>query len=127
MRKYILFLATIYSFNSFSITISGTYSAGKIPTSFSAYSASCNGAATPLNITLPAGCWQVTGIDIVYQMTGTGSGWMSEQQSRVKSDLCLHSIKLNSCCFKILIFTSSNTIITILICCWVSISTNQYA
>ena len=84
MRQYILFLAVIYSFNSFSLTISGTYSAGIIPTTYNTYSSSCNGAATPLNITLPDGCWQVTGIDIVYQMTGTGSGWMSEQQSRVK-------------------------------------------
>ena len=84
MRQYILFLAVIYSFNSFSLTISGTYSAGIIPTTHNTYSSSCNGEATPLNITLPAGCWQVTGIDIVYQMTGTNDGWMSEQRSRVK-------------------------------------------
>ena len=90
MRKIHLFLFVIFcitfSFISHSLTISGTYSAGIIPTAYNAYSSSCNGAATPLNITLPAGCWQVTGITIVYQMTGTlpGDGYMSEQRSQVK-------------------------------------------
>ncbi|MGB0881711.1 MAG: BNR-repeat neuraminidase N-terminal domain-containing protein [Vicingaceae bacterium] len=64
-------------------TISGTYSAGDIPTD-NAFNATCNGAATPLNINLPAGGpWMVTGIDVAYNMTAQGGAWMSEQRSQI--------------------------------------------
>ncbi len=66
-------------------TVSATYTAGNIPTSFGDYNASCNGPNTTLTITLPGGTgvhW-VTGIDIEYEMTASNGSWMSDQASQI--------------------------------------------
>ncbi len=62
-------------------SVTATYTAGDIPTNYSSYSASCNGAATPLLVTLPGGTWEVTAVDVAYYMTAQNWGYMSEQRS----------------------------------------------
>ena len=71
---------------SFGLVVTGTYSVGDIPTNNGGYDATCNGAATPLSISLPAGGpWIVTSVDVEYDITSpnAGGGWMSEQRSRL--------------------------------------------
>ncbi|MCD4696631.1 MAG: hypothetical protein K8S16_10375, partial [Bacteroidales bacterium] len=63
--------------------VSSTYTAGDIPTNYGSYSATCNGTATPLTVTLPIGSWVVTSVDVVYDITALGSAWKSEQRSRL--------------------------------------------
>lgn len=86
-RPYILFLLLCFLIATYSInaqSISATYNAGDIPTSFNSFDPSCNGPSTTLTLTLPAGDnYTVTGIDVAYQMTALGSGFMSHQRSAV--------------------------------------------
>ncbi|HLF67620.1 MAG TPA: FG-GAP repeat protein, partial [Gammaproteobacteria bacterium] len=66
-------------------SVSATYTAGDIPTSFNAFDASCNGNNIILQLTMPAGdAYPVTGIDISYSMTALGSGQMDHQRSQIK-------------------------------------------
>lgn len=66
-------------------SITATYTAGLIPTSFDQYDESCNGASATLSLTLPAGeTYNITSVDITYSMTGFGSGWKSHQRSKLK-------------------------------------------
>ncbi len=68
----------------FGATVSGTYTAGDIPTNNSSYSSTCNGPVTTLTINLPAGGpYIVSGVDVSYDMTAAGGAWMSEQQSQI--------------------------------------------
>jgi len=86
MKGYIIIVLLCVSSLSYSLTVSNTYTAGDIPTSFGGYDPGCNGVATPLNVVLPAGGpWVVTSVDVSYNMTSTtaGGGWMSEQRSRL--------------------------------------------
>lgn len=65
-------------------TISVTYSLGDIPTSRDNFQTTCNGPGTTIGIILPVGGpWQVTGVDIAYDMTAQNGGKMSEQRSQV--------------------------------------------
>jgi hypothetical protein len=82
--KFSLFLALIFGF-SFSLTaqsVSATYSAGNIPSNDGSFSSACNGAATPLTVTIPAGAL-VTGVDVSYTVSTQGGAWTSEQRSRL--------------------------------------------
>lgn len=84
MKNYLL-LASILILNAFAFSQSATntYTVANIPVSFGAYSATCNGAATPLTVTIPAGA-NVTSINVSYAMTAQGGAWLSEQNSRVR-------------------------------------------
>jgi hypothetical protein len=65
-------------------SLTGTYSAGVIPTGSDAYDPLCNGPSTTISITLPAGGpYTVTGVNTAYSMTAQGGAWMSEQQSQL--------------------------------------------
>lgn len=66
-------------------SVSATYTAADIPTSFNAFSPPCNGSSIQLQIALPAGeSYPVTGINIAYSMTALGVGQMAHQRSQVK-------------------------------------------
>lgn len=86
-KKKLLILTTFFiHFIGFGLTVTGTYNNGDIPTNNGNYDATCNGAATPLTISLPAGGpWIVTSVDLEYVMTSpaAGGGFMSEQRSRL--------------------------------------------
>ncbi len=83
MRDLVLLLTLIPAILS-GQTIIGTYSIGDIPTSRDNYQSTCNGPGTTIGITLPVGGpWQVTGVDITYDMTAQNGGKMSEQRSQV--------------------------------------------
>lgn len=65
--------------------LSVTYTADNIPTSFTAFDPSCNGNNIILSATLPAGdSYTVTGIDVLYNITALGNGWMVDQRSQIK-------------------------------------------
>ena len=65
-------------------SITQTYSSGDIPTSYNSFDATCNGSITSLAVTLPAGGpWEVTGVDVAYDMTAQNNAWMSEQRSKI--------------------------------------------
>lgn len=65
-------------------TITGNY-AGNIPTSFSSYDEGCNGPSAELSITLPLGeSYQITGINISYNMTAIGEGFKLDQRSKIR-------------------------------------------
>lgn len=86
IKRFLLLVLLLGSNLTFGLTVVGTYSLGDIPTNNGAYDATCNGAATPLNIGLPAGGpWVVTSIDLSYDITSpaAGGGYMSEQRSRL--------------------------------------------
>lgn len=61
---------------------SATYTAGNIPLNYSVYSATCNGAATPLSVNIPAGSI-VTSISVSYSILAANGAWISEQQSQL--------------------------------------------
>jgi len=66
-------------------SVSATYTAADIPTSFNAFSPPCNGSSIQLQVVLPAGeSYPVTGINIAYSMTALGVGQMAHQRSQVK-------------------------------------------
>ncbi len=66
-------------------SVSATYTAADIPTSFNAFSPPCNGSSIQLQLVLPAGeSYPVTGINIAYSMTALGVGQMAHQRSQVK-------------------------------------------
>ena len=70
--------------NASALTLASTYNAGDIPTNNTTYSAACNGPVTPLTVSLPAGGpWEVTAVDVVYDMTALGGGYRSEQRSQL--------------------------------------------
>jgi hypothetical protein len=54
-----------------------------MPTNSDSYSATCNGAATPLTVNIPPGA-TVTSVDVQYQFTAQAGAWTSEQMSRVR-------------------------------------------
>jgi len=84
MRHALMFLLITCSFALQGQTVSATYSIGDIATNNSSYSPTCNGPSTPLTINLPAGGpWEITSIDIVYNMTAANGAWKSEQRSRI--------------------------------------------
>ena len=65
-------------------SLTETYSDGDIPTNWPSYNSTCNGQGTTLTFELPTGGpWEVTGIDIEYDMTAAGSGTMAEQRSYI--------------------------------------------
>ncbi|MFD2434747.1 hypothetical protein ACFSO9_15155 [Mesonia maritima] len=67
-------------------TVSQTYNSGDIPTAFDMYDSSCNGPVTPLTVTLPStggSVWEVTSIDVQYDMTAQNDGWTSDQMSQI--------------------------------------------
>lgn len=72
-------VTVVYSYGQ---SVTATYNAGNISTSYNVYSATCNGPTTPLVVTIPAGA-SVTGIDIAYDMTALGGAWMGEQRSQI--------------------------------------------
>jgi|GEM_PF-894632 len=81
-----ILLVVLLSFGqfSFALTITNTFNGGDIPTNNGNYDPTCNGAASPLTVSLPAGGpWVVTSVDVEYDMTSAGGGWMSEQQSQL--------------------------------------------
>ena len=59
---------------------SATYSSGDIPTGENAWPGGCT--ASTLQVTIPAGS-EVTGVDVVYDMTAVGQGFMSDQRSQI--------------------------------------------
>lgn len=66
-------------------SVSATYTAADIPTSFNVFDGACNGSKLPLQVALPAGeSYPVTGINIAYSMTALGAGQMAHQRSQVK-------------------------------------------
>ena len=66
-------------------SVSATYTAADIPTSFNAFDPGCNGSKIHLQVALPAGeSYPVTGINIAYSMTAIGMGQMAHQRSQVK-------------------------------------------
>ena len=66
-------------------SITQTYSLGDIPTSFGDYDATCNGSGTTLSVSLPAGGpWEVTSVDVAYDMTAQNGAYMSEQRSKIE-------------------------------------------
>lgn len=90
MKKRYLFVSFLLLMSVFCMnaqqSITQTYSAGDIPTSYQEYDDTCNGTSTTLTVTLPAGGpWEVTGIDIAYDMTASSvaNAWMSEQESKI--------------------------------------------
>jgi hypothetical protein len=88
MMKHLLF-TQIFFFTLLGLqaqnTLSATYTIGEIPTSFDTYDESCNGPSATLSITLPAGDnYTVTSVDVAYDMTAKGGGWMSDQRSLIK-------------------------------------------
>jgi len=84
MRRLIFTLFAITtSVFLFGQSVSSTYSAGDIPTNYLSYSATCNGAATPLVVALPTGTWEVTTVDVAYDMTAQNWAYMEEQRSKL--------------------------------------------
>ena len=82
MKKFTILFLFIFSVGYvFSQSVSSTYNLGDIPVNYSSYGETCNGAATPLVVTLPEGDWLVTSVDVEYDITAGGGGWMSEQRS----------------------------------------------
>jgi len=74
-----ILLVVLLSFGqfSFALTITNTFNGGDIPTNNGNYDPTCNGAASPLTVSLPAGGpWVVTSVDVEYDMTSAGGGWM---------------------------------------------------
>jgi FG-GAP repeat len=86
MKTLLLTISCLLSiFATQAQSISATYTAGLIPTSFNTYDNSCNGPSATLSLTLPAGeSYTVTSVDVSYTMTGFGSGWKSHQRSMIK-------------------------------------------
>lgn len=84
LKKIILILICILFYNvNYSATISGTYTAGDIPTNTVGFTG-CNGPLTTLSISLPAGGpYDIISIDVSYSMTAAGGAWMSEQRSQI--------------------------------------------
>ncbi|MBT0609210.1 GEVED domain-containing protein, partial [Aequorivita echinoideorum] len=81
---FISFLLILIAFGLKAQTITQTYNAGDIPTSYTYYSATCNGPLSTLALQLPAGGpWEVTGFDVFYSMTAANGAWMSEQRSLI--------------------------------------------
>ncbi len=65
-------------------TVTNFYSSGHIPTSFEMFDPSCNGPGTTIPIQLPpGGPWEVTGIDIQYNMTPATILGSLYQRSRI--------------------------------------------
>jgi hypothetical protein len=86
MKKLLLFVSffIITVRVLFALTVDNTYTIADIPTNSTTYSATCNGPVTPLTVSLPAGGpWVVSSIDVVYDMTAQGGGYMSEQRSKI--------------------------------------------
>lgn len=74
----------LFSCHIYGQTITETYTDGDIPTNLSNFNDACNGPGTAIEIQLPeGGPWEVTGIDIVYDMTASGAGTMAEQRSLI--------------------------------------------
>ena len=86
-HKFLFLIAIFFSINTELIaqgSVSATYTIDDIPTSHPSYDASCTGPSTVLSITLPVGDnYTVTGIDIAYNMTALGIGYMSDQRSQI--------------------------------------------
>lgn len=82
--NFTLTLALIFGFTNIlnAQSVTATYSTGNIPSNDGFFSASCNGAATPLTVTIPAGAL-VTGVDVSYSVSTQGGAWTSEQRSRL--------------------------------------------
>ena len=66
-------------------SVSATYTSGDISTNYNVFDPTCNGPLTTLTITLPGsvGSYNVTGIDIQYNMTALNGGWMADQRSQI--------------------------------------------
>ena len=82
--KILLFLLLILSCNLLGQSVSATYGSGDISTNLESYSSTCNGPLTTLTVSLPAGGpYQVTGIDVSYNMTAQAGGFKSHQRSQI--------------------------------------------
>ena len=65
-------------------SVTATYGNGDISTNLEVFSPACNGPVTTLTVMLPpGGPYQVTGIDISYNMTAQGGGFKSHQRSQI--------------------------------------------
>jgi uncharacterized protein (TIGR02145 family) len=77
-------LIMVLSMNSFAGSVTATYSAGDIPTTYitSASVSTSSRAVAPglLTVTIPAGNF-ITSVNVVYTMTATSLGYISEQRS----------------------------------------------
>ena len=66
-------------------SISDTFDTSEIPTNFGSFSSSCNGPLTKISITLPSGGpWNVTSVDVAYNMTAQSGGFKSHQRSYIR-------------------------------------------
>src|SRR5687767_4130249 len=66
-------------------SISDTFDTSEIPTNLGSFSSSCNGPLTKISITLPTGGpWNVTGVDVSYNMTAQAGGFKSHQRSYIR-------------------------------------------
>src|SRR5688500_5598699 len=84
MKNLLLAVLLLPSF-LYAQSVSATYENGDIPTSLGFFSDTCNGPVTALTVSLPAGGpYQVTGIDISYNMTAQGGGLKSHQRSQIR-------------------------------------------
>jgi len=80
-----LFFIAFYSAALSQNSLSSTYTAGDIPTSYLAYDNSCNGPSATLSLLLPAGDnYTITNVTVAYSMTAQGSSWKSDQRSKIK-------------------------------------------
>ena len=87
-KKYFFCLLMLMgvTWGGFSQSISQTYTAGDIPTSYGSYDSTCNGSNTSLTVTLPAtgaSTWEVLSVDVEYDMTAQNVAYMSEQRSQI--------------------------------------------
>lgn len=66
-------------------SVSATYTAGNISTSYNQYDPLCNGPTTVLEILIPQGPQvEITNVHITYSMTAAAGGWISDQRSKVR-------------------------------------------
>jgi len=83
MKKLVLIpFAILLSMASLAQSVSATYTVADIPTGDGSYDPACNGPLTTLLLNVPIGA-NVTGVDVAYDMTAGGGGWMSEQRSQL--------------------------------------------
>lgn len=84
VKTLFFIISVILSLSLNAQSVDGTYSVNDIPTNNSSYSAACNGPSTPLSISLPSGGpWEITSVDVVYDMTAANGAWKSEQRSKI--------------------------------------------
>lgn len=84
--KLLLFLLFVgISWQTYSQSVSSTYTSGNIPLGDLFYDNTCNGPVTPLVVALPAGTWKVDSVSVDYNITADSAlnAYMSEQVSQI--------------------------------------------